>query len=83
MRTARSFLRLDLGPDLVEHIRRGEVAIQAGLDQLSDFSAHIYSAGHFFSVLNTLPENVRNDAVAQPEDLLRISEKIRRGRHIQ
>ncbi len=71
-------LRLDLGPDLVEHIRRGEVAIQASLDQLSDFSAHIYSAGHFFSVLNTLPVNIRKNAVAQPEDLLRISEKIRR-----
>ena len=41
-------LRLDLGPDLVEHIRRGEVAIQSGLDQLSDFSTYIYPAEHFF-----------------------------------
>jgi hypothetical protein len=71
-------LRLDLAPDLVEHIRRGEVAIQTGLDQLSDFSAHIYAADHFFAVLNTLPEKVREGVVAQPVGLLRISGKIKR-----
>jgi hypothetical protein len=70
--------RLDVGPDLLEHIRRGEVAIQTGLDQLADFSGHIYPAGRFFSVLDTLPDAVREKAVAHPGDLLQISGKIRR-----
>jgi hypothetical protein len=71
-------LRIDLGPDLVEHIRRGEVAIQVGLDQLSDFSGAIYSAEHFFTVLNTMSSEVRENVVAQPADLLQVSGKITR-----
>jgi hypothetical protein len=71
-------LRLDLEADLVDHIRRGEVAIHGGLDELKDFSGHIYPADLFFAVLNNLPPNVRERAVARPGDLLRISGKIRR-----
>ncbi len=70
--------RLDIRADLVEHLRRGEVAIQVGLDQLGDFRERIYPAERFFAVLDALPASVRKDAVAQPNDLLKISGKIRR-----
>ena len=68
--------RLTIGPGLIEHIQQGEVAIHTGLNQLSDFSAHIYTAEQFFSVLNTLPDEVRKGIVASPEELLRISGRI-------
>jgi len=70
--------RLNIGSVLLGYIERGEVAIKTGLDQLSDFAAHIYPAERFFSVLNTLPEEVRKGVVAHPEDLLRITGHIRR-----
>jgi hypothetical protein len=69
--------RMQLGPELIGHIERGEVAISSSLDQLSDFDA-VYSADRFFSSLNTLPEAVRKKIIAHPEDLLRVSGRIRR-----
>jgi hypothetical protein len=68
--------RLTIGPGLIEHIQQGEVAIHTGLQQLSDFSAHIYPAELFFGALNTLPEEVRKGIVASPEELLRVSGRI-------
>jgi hypothetical protein len=68
--------RLSVGPALLEHIRRGEVAIQTSLYHLSDFAAHIYPAETFFAVLNTLPEAVRKGIISDPAELLRISGRI-------
>jgi hypothetical protein len=70
--------RFDIAADLVDHIRRGEVAIQTGLDQLGDFSNHIFPAERFFAALNALPASVREAALAQPADLLKVSGTIRR-----
>ena len=69
--------RMQLGPELIGHIERGEVAISSSLDQLSDFD-DIYPADRFFSSLNTLPEAVRKKIIAHPEDLLRVNGRIRR-----
>ena len=52
------------------------MAIHTGLNQLSDFSAHIYPAEQFFGALNSLPEEVRKGVVASPEELLRVSGRI-------
>jgi hypothetical protein len=68
--------RVVVGSELIEHIRQGEIAIHAGLHQLSDFAAHIYPADLFFNTLNSLPEDVRHGIVASPEELLRISGRI-------
>lgn len=68
--------RLAIGPAMLGHIQRGEVAIQTSLYHLADFAAHIYPAAEFFTALNTLPESVRKGVIAEPEDLLRISGRI-------
>jgi hypothetical protein len=70
--------RFNIGPELIEYIERGEVAVSSSLDQLSDFAAHIYPADRFFALLNALPEEVRKNIVAHPEELLRVSGRIRR-----
>lgn len=70
--------RLNVGKLLLDHIERGEVAIQAGLDQLLDFATHIYPADHFFKVLNTFPEEMQKRVVSHPQDLLQVSGRIRR-----
>ncbi len=70
--------RLGIGSVLLGYIERGEVAVRAGLDQLSDFTGHIYEAGQFFSALDGLPTQIREKVVPQPEALLRISGRIRR-----
>ncbi len=68
--------RLTIGPELIEHIQQGEIAVHTGLHQLGDFAAHIYPAEQFFSVLNTMPEEVRKGVLASPEDLLRMAGRI-------
>jgi hypothetical protein len=68
--------RLAIGPAMLGHIQRGEVAIQSSLYHLSDFAAHIYPAAEFFSALNSLSESVRKGIIAEPEDLLRVSGRI-------
>lgn len=68
--------RLEVGPVLMEHIQRGEVAIHSRLDQLGDFAARIYPAQQFFAALNTLPEPVRKGVVDSPGNLLQVSGRI-------
>jgi hypothetical protein len=68
--------RLVIGPELLGHIQRGEVAIQTSLYHLADFASHIYQAAEFFAALNTLPQSVRKGILAEPEELLRISGRI-------
>lgn len=68
--------RLSLGPVLVEHVRRGEVAIQSRLDRLSDFAAQIYPAEQFFAALDSLSDGVRRQILDSPGNLLRVSGRI-------
>ena len=68
--------RMAIGPAMLGHIQRGEVAIQTSLYHLADFAAHIYPAMEFFTALNALPEKVRTGIISDPEDLLRISGRI-------
>ena len=68
--------RLAIGPGLIEHIEQGEVAIHTSLHQLGDFADHIYAADRFFTLLNSLPEQVRKGILASPEELLRVSGRI-------
>jgi hypothetical protein len=69
---------LGIGQILLSHIERGEVAIRTGLDQLSDFNAHIYPAERFFAELAGMPEEARKRVVSHPEDLLRVDGRIER-----
>lgn len=68
--------RLSVGSILIEHIQRGEVAVQTRLDQLGDFAGRIYPAEQFFAALNTLPEEVKRGIVASPGSLLQVSGRI-------
>jgi len=70
--------RLSLSQALISHIERGEVAIRTGLDQLSDFTSHVYAADRFFAALAAMPEEARKRIVAHPEDLLRVQGRIER-----
>jgi hypothetical protein len=70
--------RLAVGSVLMEHIQRGEVAIQTGLDQLGDFADRIFPAEQFFTTLNTLPEEVKKGILGSPGDLLHLSGRITR-----
>ncbi len=56
--------------DLVDYIRKGEVAIKGSLHSFADFVDNIYSPDLFFKVLETLPEENRRGVLAQPEMLL-------------
>ncbi|MEJ2157972.1 MAG: hypothetical protein P8X96_21795 [Desulfobacteraceae bacterium] len=68
--------RLSVGAVLIEHIRRGEVAVHSRLDQLGDFADQIYPAEHFFAALNTLSEEVKRGIVESPGSLLHVSGRI-------
>lgn len=68
--------RLAVGSLLIEHIRRGEVAIESRLDQLADFADQIYSAQQFFTALNTLDEEAKKGVLDSPGSLLRVSGQI-------
>lgn len=68
--------RLSVGPVLIEHIRRGEVAVHTRLDQLGDFTGRIYPAEQFFAALNTLSEEVKRGIVDSPGSLLQVSGRI-------
>jgi hypothetical protein len=70
--------RLSIGPELLMHIKRGEVSVAMALDRMADFADHIYSAKRFFEVLNTYSEGTRSRILSHPEDLLRISGRIQR-----
>ena len=70
--------RIELAPEMLEYVKRGEVAITMALDRLSDFSTHIYPADLFFDVLAQLEDGVRLGVISRPEDLLRIQGRIRR-----
>ncbi|MGD9365721.1 MAG: hypothetical protein PVH87_08510 [Desulfobacteraceae bacterium] len=70
--------RLVVGSVLMEHIQRGEVAIQSRLDQLGDFAHRIFPAEQFFTALNTLPEEVKKGILGSPADLLHLSGRITR-----
>ncbi|MGD9222908.1 MAG: hypothetical protein PVH22_06670, partial [Desulfobacteraceae bacterium] len=68
--------RLAVGPVLIEHIQRGEVAIQTRLDQLGDFADHIYPAEQFFSTLDMMPDEVKQGVLNSPRNLLVVSGRI-------
>jgi hypothetical protein len=68
--------RLAVGPALLAHLKRGEVAIDGNLEQLADMNAGIYPAQAFFKTLNTFPNTVRKGIIAHPEELLRVSGQI-------
>lgn len=70
--------RMILVPELLDYIKRGEVAVSMGLDRMADFKAHIYPADRFFKALSGLSEDVRAGIVPRPEDLLRTPGRIRR-----
>jgi hypothetical protein len=68
--------RIAVGPELVDYIRQGEIAVHTGLHQLADFAAHVYPADVFFNTLNALPEDVRKGILPTPEELLRVAGRI-------
>jgi hypothetical protein len=68
--------RLTVGPVLIEHIQRGEVAVHTSLDQLEDFAAQIFPAEQFFRALNTLSEDVKKGVLDSPGNLLEVSGRI-------
>ena len=68
--------RLEAGPVLVEHILRGEVAIQSPLDQLGDFAENIYPAEVFFKALNSMSDDVKKVILDSPRNLLGVSGRI-------
>ncbi|MBT8342292.1 MAG: hypothetical protein HKP58_05420 [Desulfatitalea sp.] len=70
--------RLNIDANLLVHVKRGEVAVGATLDRISDFAAHIYPAERFFRTLNTFDELARARIVADPEALLRLKGRIQR-----
>lgn len=70
--------RLAIGSELLGYIELGEVAVRAGLESMSDFADHIYPADRFFSILSTLSDGMRRRILSHPEDLLRVSGRVRR-----
>jgi hypothetical protein len=70
--------RFSIGAELLGYIEQGEVAVRAGLDTMSDFAEHIYPADKFFSVLSTLSDGMRGRILSHPEDLLRVTGRVRR-----
>jgi hypothetical protein len=68
--------QVTISSDLLYLIRRGEVAIDGTLKNLSDFADQVYPADRFFDALDSLPEEVRRGILPQPLTLLQIDGRI-------
>ncbi|NNG01803.1 MAG: hypothetical protein HKM93_20625 [Desulfobacteraceae bacterium] len=77
-RSNQVLYQLEVVPDLIYHIERGEVAFDGTLENLADFTGRIYDARLFFETVELLEPEVKNGIIAQPAGLLEISGRIAR-----
>lgn len=74
----RVLRQLQVSSDLLYRVQQQEAARLGTLDSLPEFRNRIYPADRFFAELASLPDDVRGQVVPQPENLLKISGRIRR-----
>jgi len=72
----RVLKQLEIEDELLADMGRTRDEIPASLDSMPGFENRIYTAGRFFAALASLPEEVRKNAVPQPEILLKNSGQI-------
>ncbi len=77
-RDNRVLHQLQIDALLLERIEQGESVRRESLDHLPQFSARIYTAAHFFSSLEQMPEDIRRNVIPWPENLLKAPGRIRR-----
>lgn len=72
----RVFRELEISYDLLDHIKRFEIALTGTLEDLSNFENRIYPAEHFFAALESMPEGDLRSVVSEPEFLLNMQGHI-------
>ena len=77
-RDNRVLHQLQIDALLLERIEQGESVRRESLDHLPQFSERIYTAEHFFSSLEQMPEDIRRNIIPWPENLLKVPGRIRR-----
>jgi len=66
----RVLRELEIHSDLIQYIKRVEMALAGTLEDLPSFENRIYSADRFFAALGSLPQEDLRSVVSQPEMLL-------------
>jgi len=66
----RVLRELEIKSNLIQYIKRVEMALTGGLEDLPSFENRIYSADRFFAALRSLPQEDLRSVVSQPEMLL-------------
>jgi hypothetical protein len=78
-RDNRVLHQLQIDTRLLERIEQGESVQNESLDHLPQFSERLYTAEHFFTALEQLPEDTRRNIIPWPENLLQAPGRIRRA----
>jgi hypothetical protein len=66
----RVLRELEIQSNLIQYIKRVEMALTGTLEDLPSFENRIYSADRFFAALESLPQEDLRSVVSQPEMLL-------------
>jgi len=66
----RVLRELEIQSNLIQYIKRVEMALTGTLEDLPSFENRIYSADRFFAALGSLPQEDLRSVVSQPEMLL-------------
>lgn len=74
----RVLFQLAITSNQLDLIAQGERSIEGSLEEFSKFNNRIYPSGIFFSALESLPGDVRENVVPMPEILLNLSGQITR-----
>ena len=68
----RVLRELEIQSNLIEYIKRVEMALTGSLEDLPSFENRIYPADQFFAALESLPQEDLGSLISQPEMLLNI-----------
>jgi hypothetical protein len=74
----RVLRQVNVGREFMSTLSRGSTTAGRSLEDFADFQDRIYPAERFFAALASLPEEVQNGLIPQPERLLDFSGRITR-----
>ncbi len=69
---------LQIPADVLFQINQREQILDGSLEERNLLDYHIYPAYHFFEALSSLPEEIRAEIVAEPEQLLQVEGRVTR-----
>ena len=72
----RVLKQLRISPGILHGMGESQVEVDQSLDDMHQFNNRIYPSDQFFEALDRLDHRVRNDVIAQPDQLLRYPGRI-------